>query len=259
MDPDGYLKRIGLEPPVPVDLVTLERLMRAHLETVPFENLDVFNGDPVRTDVDWSYDKVVTRGRGGWCFELNGAFAGLLEVLGFDVARLGAAVLLHGPAALIDHLTLEVHLDEPYLVDVGFGDGFCRPLALNRLGPQDGGSGTFELFPSSQGTTLTRHDADGSPEPQYRFKRVTLNMDDFDSASRRLQDDPSTFWHSQAFATRFLDGGSHRVTLIGNRLKVDREGERTDIEVGDGAWPGVLEEWFAMRTAVSGPVDRRKK
>lgn len=257
MDPDAYLKRIGFDTPVAADLATLERLMRAHLETVPFENLDVFNGDPVRTDADWSYDKVVNRGRGGWCFELNGAFARLLDLLGFEVARLGAAVLLGGPATLIDHLTLEVHLDEPYIVDVGFGDGFCRPLVLNRLGPQDGGTGTFELFPSSQGMTLTRHDADGNPEPQYRFKRVTLNMDDFDAASRRLQDDPTAFWHSQAFATRYLDRGPGRVTLIGNRLKVNRGAERTETEVSDEAWPGVLEEWFALRAAVSTPVDRR--
>lgn len=146
MDVDHYLARIGFEGAVTLDLDTLEGLMRAHLTTVPFENLDVFRGVEVHTGVDWSVPKVVGRGRGGWCFELNGAFAALLEALGFTVARLGAAVLLGGPATVVDHLALEVILDRPYLVDVGFGDSFCRPLILNHRGLQDGGTDDFELM-----------------------------------------------------------------------------------------------------------------
>ncbi len=246
-DLDAYLTRIGCaDIERTVDLPTLEALMRAHMSTVAFENIDVYNQTPVRTDTDWSLDKVIDRERGGWCFELNGAFAVLLEQLGFPVMRLGAAVLLSGPNKLVDHLTLEVGLDQPYLVDVGFGDSFCRPLALNQRGPQDGGSGTFEFMASPEGTTLTRHDDDGMPTPQYRFRRVSLTMADFEPASQRLQQERDRHWHQQAFATRFLDGGPDRVTLIGNQLKIDRDGERTERPVTDEEWPSVLDQWFDM-------------
>ena len=97
MDVDRYLDRIGYTGPIRLDVACLEALQRAHMTAAPFENLDVSRGRPVRTDVEWGLDKVVDRRRGGWCFELNGAFSVLLEALGFSVTRLGAAVLRNGP------------------------------------------------------------------------------------------------------------------------------------------------------------------
>jgi len=258
VDVDRYLERIGFRATPTVDLDTLEALMRAHLSTVPFENLDVFNRTGVRTDLDWSSSKVLDQGRGGWCFELNGLFGTLLQALGFNVARIGAAVLLGGPATLVDHLTLEVTLEEPYLVDVGFGDGFCRPLALNRRGPQDGGTGDFEFMQSPQGTTLTRL-VDDVPAALYRFKRVSLALADFDRASHRLQTDPEEPFHTRAFATRHLDGGPDRVTLIGNQLKLQRSGEVTETDVADEDWVDTLEQWFGFRIEPAGPPDRLAK
>ena len=146
-DVGAYLERIGYDGPVAIDLDTLTRLQLAHLQAVPFEALEVFAGRPVHADDDWVWTKVVERRRGGWCFEANGAFALLLEGLGFEVRRLGAAVLLAGPATAIDHLVLEVMLDEPYLVEVGFGDNApITPLPLQRAGPIETVGGTFELL-----------------------------------------------------------------------------------------------------------------
>lgn len=228
-----YLNRIGVPTKLDPNFETLSQLMRAHLATVPFENLDVYRGVPVDTDIGTSIDKIVAQGRGGWCFELNGAFAWLLDAVGFDVALLGAAVLLNGPSAVIDHLTLEVTLDQPYLVDVGFGDSFIQPLRLNQASPQDGGSGTFEFMASSQGTTLTRHDADGFPEPQYRFKRTHRTIEEFSVPSDALQGDKSLHWHKKAIATRLLGNGADRVSLTGTTLT------RT---IGDEATSGDIEE-----------------
>lgn len=256
MDVERYLNRLGFDREPNVDLATLEALQRTHLSVIPFENLDVFNGNKVRTDLDWSYDKIVERGRGGWCFELNGAFAALLEAIGFRVTRIGAAVLLGGPTEIVDHLTLEVMLDEPYLADVGFGDSFVRPLALNRRGPQDGGSDPFEFIAGAQGTTLTRHDVDGVPTAQYRFKRVTRSLADFEPASQYLQQTKDLSWHKRAFATRLLDGGPDRVTLVGNRLKLQRDGERTETPVTDEEWPEALATWFGLGVPLTSPPSR---
>ena len=246
---EGYLGRLGLDGPPPVDRAGLEQLMRAHLAAVPFDNLDVFAGRPVSVEPEVSVAKIVDRRRGGWCFELNGAFAALLEHLGFPVLRLGAAVLLGGPTTVIDHLCLEVSLDEPYLVDVGFGDSFCVPLRLNQRGPQTGGTAPFELIDSREGLTLTRHDEEGVPVAQYRFRRVGLSMSDFAPASDRLWSDQENHWHQRRFATRYLDGGPDRVTLIGNELKLDRGGQRSVFPVADAEWASTFTEWFQPSVA----------
>ena len=69
---DAYLERIGAERPDVLDLDALARLQHAHLVAVPFENLDVFHRVPVSVDQDVVLAKIVG-GRGGWCFENNGA------------------------------------------------------------------------------------------------------------------------------------------------------------------------------------------
>ena len=242
---EQYLDRISYSGPTEVSYDTLASLQRHHLTTVPFENLHVFQRVGVRTDLDWSLDKVVHQRRGGWCFELNGAFGWLLEQLGFSVTRLGAAVLLAGPTKVIDHLTIEVMLDEPWLVDVGFGDSFIRPLRLNDQGEQDGGTGTFQFIPSPQGTTLSQHE-DGVPAARYRFKRTSHELADFDPASHRLQTDPELHWQQAPFATRLLAGGPDRVTLLADRLKFRRAGEVDETPVAPEDWAALASEWFGL-------------
>lgn len=243
---DAYLDRIGAERPDVLDLDALARLQHAHLVAVPFENLDVFERRPVSVDQQAILAKIVG-GRGGWCFENNGSFAWLLDQLGFVVRRLGAAVLLDGPNTLVDHHTIEVQLDDSaWLVDVGFGDSFIRPLDLNRAGPQDGGKAPFEFLASPQGTTLAEHE-DGVPAARFRFKRVAHDLADFAGASQRLYDDADAHWQRWPFATRLLGDGADRVTLLADRLKIRRGDTTEETPVDDTDWDDVLWEWFAMR------------
>ncbi len=258
VDVDRYLARIGYDGQRDVSRRTLEALQRAHMTAVPFENVDVYTGVPVHTGTDWSVPKVVDRGRGGWCFELNGAFGALLEALGFRVLRLAAAVVLRGPTDVVDHLALEVVLDDgPWLVDVGFGDGPCRPLALNRSGRQDGLVASFELVRGPQATTLVRHGGDGAPEAQYRFRRVAVMLDDLDPASQRLQADKTLIWHSRAFASRLVGGGPGRISLLGRTLRhTAADGTVADTPVPDREWSDVLETHFGMRVELDEPPER---
>jgi N-hydroxyarylamine O-acetyltransferase len=262
-----YLDRIGFSGPTAVDLDTLTALQRAHMSTVPFENIAVWQGEPVSTEVSWSIPKIVERGHGGWCFELNGAFAALLESLGFTVRRLAAAVLLDGPNQIVDHATLEVQLDEPFLVDVGFGESFTRPLRLNSREPQEGGIALFQFFDSAQGLTLTKLEPDtggdanrrsesgsppggqsgspsGTPVPQFRFRRVVHDMGDFAEASERLKADPSLRWSTKPFATRLIDGGPQRVTLLKDRLKYHGDGDTAETPVAKQEWEHTLTSLF---------------
>ena len=245
MDVDAYLKRIGLTGPIEPDLSNLERLQRAHLTWVPFENLHVFYGREMSTIETWSVPKIVDDQRGGWCFELNGAFAWLLTQLGYQVRRHAATVVGGSPSPIPTHLTLEVSLDRPYLVDVGFGDSFIKPLPLDSEGPHDGGSGSFCFEFDESEVTLVWID-EGSTQPQYRYRPGDHSLDDFEEASTYLRTAPGLRWTKGRFATRLLDGGPDRVTLLEDVLKLRREGKWTEYPVGNGDWPSVLEKWFGM-------------
>lgn len=242
---DAYLDRLGVDDAVEISVKGLERLQRAHLTRVPFENLDVFYRRGVHTNKEWSLSKIIDRGRGGWCYELNGAFAELLDHLGFSVKRLGATVLPPN-SSVPDHLTVEVTLDRPYLVDVGFGDSFISPLALDSEGPHDGGTGMYRFHFDGDVTTLAS-EGPGGAEPQYRFGAQPFTAEDFEAPSHRLQTDPGLRWTQNPFATRLLDGGPDRVTLLSDRIKLRQGGEWTEqpVTAGDD-WVRALNKWFNM-------------
>lgn len=132
LDLDAYLQRIGYSSPVRADLETLNALHAAHINAVPFENLDVHAGRPVRFSLEAAYDEIVTRRQGGWCFEMNAVFGWALSEIGFVVTRIGAGVRRAslGDEALGNHLALIVHLDRDYLVDVGFGSSQLTAIPL---------------------------------------------------------------------------------------------------------------------------------
>lgn len=136
----AYLDRIGAMAPARCDLVALARLMRAHLAVIPFENVDVQLDLIPSADVAAVFDKIVRRQRGGWCYELNTLFGALLADLGFEVSRIAADVRRGGdkPVHRGNHLCLAVHLDRPYLVDVGFGGSLSSPLPLEVGTVRDG-------------------------------------------------------------------------------------------------------------------------
>ncbi len=254
---ERYVSRLRIDRSTwRADADGLAELCRSHLEQIPFENLDIVFRGSVGHDLDAATDKIVDRGQGGWCFELNGVFARLLVSLGFEVRLLGAAVLLDGPSTVLEHLALEVSggIDalDPRLVDVGFGESFVTPLRLNTSESQDGGNGRYSLLASPQGTTLAR-DVDGVPAAQYRFKRVAHAFDDFAGVATVMQTDPERRWSRTAFATRLLLGDESgetpgRVTLRGSTLKIVRPGttvvdERT---VADDEWSVVVATHFPM-------------
>ena len=253
VDVERYLERIRYGGWVRPDLPTLAALQRAHLTTVPFENLDVYYRTGVEIGPDWALDKVVGRGRGGWCFELNTAFAELLGAVGFDVALRAAEVLFSGhPPETPDHLVLQVSIDgRPWLVDVGFGDAFCRPLALDVDDPQDGESRPYRVR-RDDGFLVLDAAADGEWSRQYRFRPADVDLDVFEPASDRLQHTEGLHWTETRFATRLFPGG--RVTLLHDRLKFTRDAGITEESVDEDRWHVELDRWFDMSGFA--PVDR---
>jgi N-hydroxyarylamine O-acetyltransferase len=119
---DAYLGRIGLR-----GQMTLAGVHRAHATSIAFENFDSYSGRPVSLDLTHLEDKMVRRGRGGYCFEHNLLFMAALESIGLDdVAPMLARVRLgpEGSPRPLNHLLLRA-MDggTAWLADVGFGGG----------------------------------------------------------------------------------------------------------------------------------------
>ncbi|MFE3767459.1 arylamine N-acetyltransferase [Streptomyces sp. NPDC059104] len=138
---DGYLRRLGVIDPGAPSIEGLFALQRAHLERVSYDNVEIQLGRPPGMDPEGAARRVAD-GLGGYCYHLNGAFALLLETLGYDVTRHSGGV--YGDAASREvngeHLALTVRVDgEAYWVDVGLGDGPYEPLPLREGTYEQGG------------------------------------------------------------------------------------------------------------------------
>ncbi|MDA1361671.1 arylamine N-acetyltransferase [Glycomyces luteolus] len=130
----AYLKRVGIRAPRRPTLHALRRIHRAHIDAIPYENLDIQLGRPIRLDADSLYAKLVEGGRGGYCYEHNGTLAHALEAMGFDVRRVlgGVARETEGDGNWWNHMPLVVRFPggDKYLADAGIGTGFRDPLPI---------------------------------------------------------------------------------------------------------------------------------
>src|SRR2546428_2058661 len=138
MDTKAYLERIGYGGRTRPSPDVLRRLHLKHLLSIPFENLDIHIGRPIILSEKAFYDKIIKHHRGGFCYELNGLFATLLDELGFKVSMLSARVAQNGGGLSpdFDHMTLLVQLEHPWLVHVGFGDPFPETNRADLSGQQ---------------------------------------------------------------------------------------------------------------------------
>ncbi len=71
VDLDAYFRRIGYAHGRAPTLATLHALCAAHVQSIPFENLDVLLGVGIDLDPAAVDRKILHDGRGGYCFEQN--------------------------------------------------------------------------------------------------------------------------------------------------------------------------------------------
>ncbi|WP_329429272.1 arylamine N-acetyltransferase [Streptosporangium sp. NBC_01495] len=221
-----YLDRFDMVRPTEPDVQSLRALQLAHLKAVPFENLSIHLGEPIALEPDALFDKIVVRRRGGFCYELNGLFAELLTALGYRVTLLAARVFGGGgvPGPLFDHLALRVDLDEPWLVDVGFGDFSDGPLRLDERAEQKDGGGAFRigLAPGDHGDLDVTHNGD----PGYRLTARPYELADFVPMCWWQATSPrSHFTRSPVCSMRTSRG---RTTLRDRKMIHTVDGERTE-------------------------------
>lgn len=227
MDVEAYLRRIRYRGSYQPTAATLRDLHRQHLYTVPFENLDIALGIQIDLDPEMLFEKVVTRRRGGFCYELNGLFCELLRAMGFSVQMLSARVRRlddsYGPE--FDHMLLKVDLEEPWLGDIGFGESFVDPLPLCCGAVTEENGHRYSVRFGDGGWQLVRQEETGE-DPLYIFSELPRSLRDYAGMCQYHQTSPNShFTKSRVCSLATPDG---RVTLAGMRLIITRDGRREE-------------------------------
>lgn len=228
MDIQAYLQRIGYQGPLTPNAETLRGLHLAHLMSVPFENLDIHLKRAIVLDEDALFDKIVTRRRGGFCYELNGLFASLLRTLGFEVEMLAAGVVNSSSdfSPPFDHLTLRVRLEQDWLADVGFGDSFREPLLLNEREVQRQNEQAYRLIQDGTNTIYQQCEARGEWRNQYRFDLQSHTLSEYRDYCHYHQTSPDSHFTQKRVCTLATRKG--RKTLSEMRYIVTEGEERRE-------------------------------
>ena len=245
MDVQAYFDRIGFAGPARADLQTLTALHRLHLQAIPYENFDVLLGRPVSLEPAAAFEKLVTRRRGGWCYEMNGLLGGVLEEIGFSVTRMAGAVMRteRGDVSLGNHLVLKVDLDRPYIADVGFGDGILEPVPLT-CGPHRSAGYDFRLEDVGD-AWLRFHNHDQGGAPYFDFRLEPAAPEQLNATCQWLATSPDSIFVQTALAFRHTQGGI--TSLLGRTIRHIQPGQKTsELITSADEFVAVLQHEFGL-------------
>lgn len=253
MNSREYLERIGVDGAVSPDAESLRSLQRRHLLSVPFENLDIHWKRPIILDTARFYEKIVTRRRGGFCYELNGLFNELLREIGFRT-RLVSAKVFNGTdfGREFDHAAVIVTIGElEYLADVGFGEFSAEPLRLVPDIEQHDREGVFTLQQAEPGTLVAAKRRDGQWVPEYKFSLLGRDLSEFAEMCEFQQYSPESHFTKGKLCSLMTDNG--RKTLTDAKYIVTTGGERKETVVdSEGEFYRLLETEFGITRPQTG-------
>jgi N-hydroxyarylamine O-acetyltransferase len=249
-DLDGYFARIGLAgPAAPAPtLATLAEIHLAHTTHIPFENLDILLGCPIRLDTESLQAKLVAAHRGGYCFEQNTLFAAVLQRVGFTVTPLAARVRLGATrVSPRTHMLLLVDVGgAPYVADVGFG-GECLlgPLPLLPAAETDQYGRVFRLNEDT-GLWVVQLRRGEAWDDLYAFTLEPQQAVDFEVANHYTSTHPQSIFVQHPFVQRTTPEASYR--LFDRKLSVRRGEVVSSREVaGDEEMLEVLAGTFGLQ------------
>lgn len=251
MNVEKYLERIGISPSEvgAPDLALLARLQLAHVLSVPYENVDIIKGIPLSLDEDALFDKIVTRHRGGLCFELNTLFDKLLSSLGYETESYFPRFWRGETGVPIPrHRVIAVRLSgERYLVDVGIGSAAPRfPILLREGLVQEGYGEAYRLERDERFGWMLCEMKGGEWQKYFSFTEECYFDADYV---------PTLFWCEKHSESRFnkalmvsLKAPEGRISIDGSTFKMFSGAELTHIEEGlsHGRICEYLRERFGM-------------
>lgn len=242
-DVKAYLRRLGLKrEEIPLTREGLDRLIFAHLTHIPFENLEecVDHACP-KLGIPDLFDKIVTRRRGGYCFELNGLFYALLKDLGFSVYPVACRIRWgHDFISPLSHRATIAEVEgDKYFCDVGFG-GPSAHCAVPFQGTAEGG---FFVTVDGRETQIRQHTPEGD-SLLITFDDRFFEPVDFIPLNFQIAMAPGSFFQMRPTLNLVTAKGS--IALNGNVLHIHEDGAMTEIIVAPEEQSGVLEKYFGI-------------
>jgi N-hydroxyarylamine O-acetyltransferase len=244
---DAYLDRIRYSGRLRPDEDVLEALHRAQAYAIPFENFDILLDRGIALEPWRIFDKLVTRARGGYCFELNGLLLAALEAFGFEPRPLLARVHLSGTPSGRGHmLLLATVAGRPWLADAGFGGPGLRapiPFELERVARQD--DHAFRLVTAEPFGTMLQTLQGGDWRDLYSFDTSHVTAADIAYGNHFTSTHPSSFFTYARVAA--LPNPRGRVSLFDRTLRIVTDGVEQTQELEEGtAYLAVLRQHFGI-------------
>jgi len=258
----AYLDRITYTGPRVATLEVLTALHVAHLQHIPFENLDISLGRKLDLSTPALLDKLLQQQRGGFCYELNQAFSLLLQVFGFQTSLISARVFNgkdYGPD--FDHMLIQVHVDgQSWIADVGFGDSFRTPLAIHgqpisELGMQY----QVQTEPGSQPDAacfrLMQGKDDKDMRPQFRFSLQAFEIADFEAMCLYQQTSSLSHFTQKTICSIATPEG--RISISNNKCISTERGIRHVHSIQtENEYRALLLQHFGIRLAANADVKK---
>lgn len=248
MDIQKYFNRINFKGNVNTEFETLGALHLNHLLNIPFENLDIHIGRKIILDPEMIYSKIVLNNRGGFCYEMNGLFFGIIKSMGFNARMVSARVYdSEVPGPEFDHMAIIVSINnKEYLADVGFGDSFLTPLEF-AIGLVQKQNNKYYRIDNSDGAGYIVKSSDNGEDFHnlYLFTRVSRELEEFKLMCNYHQTSPeSHFTHKRMCTIAKTDG---RITLSGLKQIETKNGIRTETELKNAdEFNKKLKEFFGI-------------
>lgn len=236
-----YLSRICFDGEVSPDVATLTQLMQKQLQSIPFENTEVQAGRIPSMVPEDIVDKVLGRGRGGYCYEINGVFAMALSAIGFEWYFAGARPMFYPMRRPKTHMVVIVRVEgKNYLCDTGFGGYALRaPIEIVKgEAVQDGDRFRMELI---DGEYVLSSLVQEEWQRQYGFTLQPQVWIEFSLANYFNATHPDTIFTQKRLA--IMQTPNERKILVDNELKLIEEGNLEKLEV---EYESALKEYFGL-------------
>lgn len=255
-----YLQRINYSGSTDIDINFLKMLHCRHLFSVPFENLSIHYGENIELNTDFFFDKIIIKNRGGFCYELNGLFYSLLREIGFNADMISVRVKKkeEGYGREFDHLAIIVHLENDWLVDVGFGDSFIYPLKFKLNVQQKERDRIYKIISHDKDYfRLCRSDNGKTYEGQYIFSLKPRSLNEFEEMCVYHQTSPASSFTQKRVCTIATEDG--RITLSDLKLIIKEPNKRNEILLKDeDEFEEKLNEYFGININYLKNIDIKK-
>ncbi len=219
---EEYLNRLGIYEKLDISFDSLCKIQQNHLLNVPFENFNIHLYKELKLEKDFIFDKIVNKKRGGLCYEMNYLLYLILVKMGFDAELIGSKTKNDGN--FFDHPLIKVFLDNNYyLVDVGFGDNFMKPIKLSKNTIHTDTKGTFKISFVEGNEYILEKLTNDIFVKQFIIRDKEEKIEDFYNRKEWYVNSDQSIFRKNFFCSKeYLDG---RVSLKENKIKYTRDGK----------------------------------